>query len=172
MINMTLTMHEASVPVFRQMLTNLSVILDKANAHATEQRIDPSVLLQARLYPTMFPLVRQVQIATDHAKGATARLSGAEPPKFVDKEKSIDELKARIARTLKYVSSVPAAKFEGAEARTILLTIGSRQMELQGKNYLLGFALPNFFFHMTTAYDILRHNGLDIGKRDFLGPGA
>jgi len=169
MTNMTLTIYQASVPVFRQMLTSLSAILDKANAHATEQRIDPSVLLQARLYPNMLPLVRQVQIATDHAKGAAARLSGAEPPKFADEEKTIDELKARIARTLEYISSVPAAKFDGSEALTISLKIGSNQMELQGESYLLGFALPNFFFHVTTAYDILRHNGLDIGKRDFLG---
>lgn len=151
---MALTMHEASVPVFRQMLTSLSAILDKAAAYAAEKKIDPAVLLQARLYPDMLPLVSQVRIATDHAKGAAARLSGAEPPKFADEEKTFDELKARIARTLDYVGSVPAAKMDGAETRTIAL---------------LGFALPNFFFHVTTAYAILRNQGLAVGKRDFIG---
>lgn len=166
---MPLSMYQASVPVFRQMLASLAAILDKADAFATEKRIDPSVLLQARLYPDMLPLVRQVQIACDHAKGATARLSGAEPPKFADEEKTFAEIKARIARTLDYISSVPAANVDGSESRAISLKVGSNQVELQGQSYLLGFALPNFFFHVTTAYAILRHNGLDIGKRDFLG---
>lgn len=166
---MPLTMYQVSVPVFRNILTNLSAILDKANAYAAEKRIDPSVLLQARLYPDMFPLVRQVQIASDHARNATARLSGAEPPRFADDEQSIDELKARIARTLDYISSVPAEKIDGSEARTISIKMGPNQREFQGQSYLLGFALPNFFFHVTTAYDILRHVGLNISKRDFIG---
>lgn len=166
---MSITMYQASVPVFRQILTSLSAILDKAGADADEKKIDPAVLLQARLYPNMFPLVRQVQIATDHAKGAAARLSGAEPPKFADEEKTIDALKSRIAKTLDYLSSVPAEKIDSSEARTISLKVGPKQMTFPGQSYLLGYALPNFFFHVTTAYDILRHNGVDIGKRDFIG---
>jgi hypothetical protein len=166
---MPLTMYEVSVPMFRQMLSALSSVLDKAAAYAAEKKIEPSVLLQARLFADMLPLTSQVQIATDHAKGATARLSGGEPPKFADAEKTVEELKARIAKTLDYIGSVAAAKMDGAEDRQISLKIGGLQLDFTGRQYLLGFALPNFFFHVTTAYDILRHQGVPIGKRDFVG---
>jgi len=169
---MSLTMYQASVPVFRQMLTSLSAILDKAAAYAAEKKIDPNTLLTARLYPNMFTLTRQIQTATDHAKGATARLAGIEVPKFADEEKTFDELKARIAKTLDFIGSVSATKFDGSEERTISLKAGPRELSFKGQTYLLGFALPNFFFHVTTAYDILRHNGLDIGKGDFIGKPA
>lgn len=166
---MSLTMYQASVPVFRQMLTALSGVLDKAATYAAERKIDPAVLLQARLFPDMLPATKQVQIATDHAKGAAARLSGGEPPRFADEEKTIDELKARIARTLDYLRSVTPASMDGSETRTITLKIGDMQLEFVGERYLFGFALPNFFFHVTTAYDILRHQGVPLGKRDFIG---
>lgn len=166
---MSLTMYQASVPVFRQMLTSLSAILDKAAAYAAERRIDPNTLLTARLYPNMFTLTRQVQTACDHAKGATARLAGIEVPKFADEEKTFDELKARIAKTLDFIGSVSATNFDGSEGRQVSLKAGPTELSFKGQTYLLGFALPNFLFHVTTAYDILRHNGLDIGKRDFIG---
>jgi hypothetical protein len=151
------------------MLKALSANLDKAVAHAQAKKIDPSVLVNARLAPDMFPLSRQVQIATDHAKGATARLSGRENPKYEDTESTIDELKARIAKTLDFVSSVPAAEIDGSEEKDITLTIGGQPRTLKGQRYLLHNALPNFFFHVTTAYDILRHNGVEVGKRDYMG---
>jgi hypothetical protein len=162
-----LSMYQASVPVFLQMLKALSAILDKAGAAA-----DPQELVGARLAPDMFPLARQVQIATDHAKGAAARLAGREVPKFDDDETSFEALKARIAKTIDFVRSVPAAEIEGSEEREVSLTIGGQPMTFTGQRYLLHFALPNFFFHVTTAYDILRHKGLPIGKRDFMGPVA
>jgi hypothetical protein len=162
-------MSQASQPVFLQMLKALSANLDKAAAHATAKKIDPSVLVNARLAPDMFPLSRQVQIATDHAKGATARLSGRENPKYEDTESTIDDLKARIAKTLAFVSSVPAAEIDGSEDKDITLTIGGQPRTLKGQRYLLHNALPNFFFHVTTAYDILRHNGVEVGKRDYMG---
>jgi uncharacterized protein len=166
---MSLTMFDASVPVFEKMLANLSRILSKAEAYAVEKRLDPAVLLQARLYPDMFPLVRQIQTACDHAKGATARLAGLEPPAFSDDERTFDEISGRIAKTLKYVGSVAPASFDDAAFRKIEIKLGSREMQFEAKHYLFGFALPNFFFHVTTAYDILRHGGLNIGKRDYLG---
>jgi hypothetical protein len=151
------------------MLKALSANLDKAAAFAQARKVDPSVLVNARLAPDMFPLSRQVQIATDHAKGATARLSGRENPKFEDIESTIDELKARIARTIDFVMSVPAGEIDGSEERDITLTIGGQPRTLKGQTYLLHNALPNFFFHVTTAYDILRHNGVEVGKRDYMG---
>jgi hypothetical protein len=162
-------MYQASVPVFDRMLTNLSAILDKAEAYAAEEGLDLSGLLQARLHPDMFPLIRQIQIASDAAKGATARLSGSEPPKFPDEEQTIDEIRARIAKTRDYIRSVPAAKFDASETRQITLNLGSGTIELTGQIFLLNVALPNFFFHVTTAYGILRHNGIPLGKRDYLG---
>jgi hypothetical protein len=155
--------------VFDAMLRNLSAILDKTQAYAAEKSLDLSGLLQARLHPEMFPFIRQIQAASDAAKGATARLSGSEPPRFPDDEQTIDEIRARITKTLDYIRSVPAAKFDGSESRTITLNLGSGQTELNGQTYFLRFALPNFFFHVTTAYGILRHNGIPLGKRDFLG---
>lgn len=166
---MPLSMSQASVPVFQHMLKALSTILDKAAAHAKETGADPDTLLSARLAPDMFPLTRQVQIATDHAKGASARLSGRENPKFEDDETTFEALKARIAKTLAFVASVPASEIDGSETREVTLTIGGKPMTLTGQQYLLHFAMPNFYFHVTTAYDILRHKGVAIGKGDFMG---
>ena len=166
---MTLSLHDASVPIFRQMLAALSHILDKAAAQASESGINPATLIEARLAPDMFPLARQVQIATDHAKGATARLAGQDLPSYADDETTFAELKARIEKTLAFIESVPAAAMQGADTRDIVLKIGGRELRFDGRSYLLHFALPNFFFHVTTAYAILRANGIEIGKRDFLG---
>jgi hypothetical protein len=166
---MTLSMYQASVPVFLQGLKNMGAILDKAAAHAAERKIDPAVLMNARLAPDMFPLVRQVQIACDHAKGAAARLSGLEVPKFEDVETSFDELQERIARVAEFVRSVDPARFDSAEEREVTLPIGGQPRTFTGQVYLLHFALPNFYFHLTTAYAILRHNGIVLGKRDFIG---
>ncbi len=166
---MPLSMYQASVPVFLQMLTALSAILDKAAAHAASNGMDPEELLQARLAPDMFAFVQQVQIATDHAKGAAARLAGREVPKFEDREKSFDELKARIARIMDFISSVEVSEIDGSEEREITLSLRTRTLNLSGQKYLLHFALPNFFFHVTTAYDILRHKGVPLGKGDFMG---
>jgi len=166
---MTLSMYQASVPVFLQGLKNLSIILDKAAAEAPERGLEASALLQQRLAPDMFPLVRQVQIASDHAKGATARLAGLEIPKFEDTEASFDELKQRLSRVRDFVLGVAADRIDGSEERDIVLRIGGQDMTFKGQTYLLYFALPNFYFHLTTAYGILRHNGIALGKRDFIG---
>lgn len=166
---MTISMYEASAPRFVNMLRNLSAILARAEVHAAARKIAPEVLLSARLFPDMFPLSKQVQIACDHAKGAVARLAGVEVPGFADNEQSFAELQERIARTIAFVESVDAAQVNGSEARDIALSIGGQQLQFQGMQYLLGFALPNFHFHLVTAYNILRHNGVDIGKRDFIG---
>jgi hypothetical protein len=166
---MTLSMYQASVPVFLQGLSSLSAILDKAAAQAAERKIDPSFLLNDRLAPDMLPFARQVQIASDHAKGATARLAGVEVPKFEDVEKTFDELKQRLSRVSEFVRGFDAAQIDGSEEREITLPIGGNTMTFSGQAYLLHFALPNFFFHQTTAYAILRHNGIAIGKRDFIG---
>lgn len=151
-------------------MNNLSAILDKAAASAEARKFDPSVLLAARLAPDMFPLVRQVQIACDFAKGPMARLAGIENPKFEDVETTFGELKARIARTIDFVNNVPEASFGGAEDRDISIQAGSQTLEFKGLPYLVGFALPNLNFHLAMAYAILRHNGVDIGKRDYIGP--
>lgn len=166
---MPLSMSQASQPVFTQMLKALSANLDKAAAHAKAKGIDPSELVSASLAPDMFPLSRQVQIATDHAKGASARLSGRENPKFEDTEATLDELKARIAKAIDFVASVPASEIDGSEAKDITITVGGQPRTLKGERYLLHNALPNFFFHVTTAYDILRHKGVEVGKRDYMG---
>jgi hypothetical protein len=166
---MSLSLQTMSVPIFVKTLGNLAAILDKAAAHAEARKIDPAVLLNARLYPDMFPLIRQVQLASDFAKGSSARLAGQEPPKYEDMEKTIPELKARIARTIEYLQALDAAKFAGAETREITLKIRDTEQKYAGLSYLSHVALPNFFFHATTAYDILRHNGVELGKRDFIG---
>ena len=166
---MTLSMYQASIPAFQRMLTNLSAILDKAAAYAAERKIDPSVLLQSRLFPDMFPLVRQIQLTADFAKGAAARLAGVEPPKFEDNETTIDALKARLAKTADYLKGFKPAQIDGQEERVITIPIGGNSMSFKGQPYLLHFALPNFHFHAATAYDILRHCGVPLGKRDFLG---
>ncbi len=166
---MPISMYQASVPVFQRTLSALDKILDKAAAYAEERKIDPAVLVGARLYPDMFPLSRQVQIATDHAKGASARLAGLPVPSFEDAEKSFPELKARIAKTLALIATVKPEQIDGSEGRDITLKAGPRELSFKGQEYLLFFALPNFYFHATTAFGILRHNGVPIGKLDFLG---
>jgi uncharacterized protein len=166
---MSLTMYQASVPVFTRMLTNLAAILSKAEAHAAARKIEPEVLLNTRLYPDMLALVRQVQLAADFAKGAGARLAGIEVPKYADEEASFEELRQRIGKTLDFLKGLKTAQIEGSEEREITLTIAGEPMTFTGQAYLLFFAVPNFYFHVTTAYDILRHCGIEIGKRDFIG---
>ena len=160
----------ASIPVFEIGLNALSVILDKAEAHAEAKKIDPTVLLNARLFPDMFPLTRQVQIACDQAKNGAARLAGLEPPKYEDNEKTLAELKARIAKALAYVKTLDAKAIDVATDRQVTFPLGpNNKGHMKGADYLNHFVLPNFYFHLTTAYDILRHCGLEVGKRDFLG---
>lgn len=166
---MSISMYQASVPVFQRQLGNLDLILDKAAASAAARKIDPSVFLSARLSPDMFTLTRQVQIATDHAKGAPARLAGVAPPKFEDNEASFADLKARIAKTLAFIGGLSASQIDGSEDRAITLQAGPRELNFKGQAYLLEFALPNFYFHYAMTYAILRHNGVDVGKTDFLG---
>jgi hypothetical protein len=166
---MSLSMSQASIPVFVQLLTAASNVLDKAAAHAEAKKIDPSVLLATRIFPDMFPLSRQIQIATDQAKGGAARLAGLEVPKYEDNEKTIDELKARIAKTIAFVQSIDAAKIDGTEDKDLKIPLGPTERAFKGQAYLINFVLPNFYFHLTTAYNILRHCGVEIGKRDYLG---
>lgn len=167
---MTLSVHAISVPVFVRALTQLSAILDKAAAHCEAKKIDPAVLLGMRLYPDMFPLTRQVQIACDFAKGASARLAAQEVPKWEDKESNIPELKARIQKTIDFVQGLPAAAIEAAPGRRITVTMRGEDKTFDAMTYLLQMALPNFWFHSTTAYAILRHAGVELGKKDFIGP--
>ena len=166
---MNISMYQASAPRFANTLTNLAAILDKAKAHAAAKKIDEQVMLSLRLYPDMFALARQVQIACDSAKGAVARLAGVEIPKHEDTEKSFDELKERIARTLAFIATVKAAQIDGSEEKEVVLKLQGKDVPFKGMQYLLGFAWPNFYFHAATAYDILRHNGVEVGKRDFIG---
>ena len=166
---MSLSMYEASAPRFIHMLSNLDAILVKAEAHAAAKKIDPAVLLNSRLFPDMFALMRQIQIATDHAKGAVARLAGVEVPKFEDTEQSFEDIRARLAKTIAFVESFKAAQIDGSEDKTISLKVGGQERSFDGMNYLVGFAMPNFYFHLVTAYNILRHNGVEIGKRDYMG---
>jgi uncharacterized protein len=166
---MAISMYQASVPAFLQMLNSLSVILGKAEAFAAERKIDPAVLLGYRLAPDMFPLTRQVQIATDHAKGCCARLAGVDVPKYADDETSFADLRARIARTIAFVQGFKPGDIDGSEERDLTITAGPRELRFTGQQYLVNFVLPNFYFHVTTAYNILRHCGLPIGKRDYLG---
>jgi hypothetical protein len=166
---MSVTLYQVSVPVFKRMLGNLSAFLTKAEAHATARKIDPSVLLQARLFPDMFPLTKQVQIACDFAKGAAARLAGVDVPKYDDTETTFEDLRARIAKTVSFVESCKAAQIEGSESRPISLTMGGKSYSFNGLDYLNNMVFPNFYFHVTTAYDILRHNGVELGKADFVG---
>ncbi len=166
---MSLTMYQASIPGFLRMLGNLSAILDKAAAHAEAKKIDPAVFINARLAPDMFPLSRQVQIATDMVKGCAARLAGIEVPRYEDNETTFADLQARIAKTKTFIQSVSAAQIDGSEERPITLKFGSRELNFLGQAYLLDFVLPNFHFHLTTTYAILRHNGVEIGKMDYVG---
>ncbi len=166
---MSLSVYQSSVPVFERSLAALSVILDKAAAHAEARKFDPAIYVTTRLRPDMFGLARQVQAACDGAKNGSARLAGAEPPKFEDKEATIEELKARIQATLDFLKTIDPKALDGAADREIVLPLGPNKMKMVGANYLLHFVLPNFYFHLTTAYDILRFSGVEIGKRDFLG---
>jgi hypothetical protein len=162
-------MHQVSVPIFLKTLGNLSAILDKAAAFAAEKKVDPAVLLGYRLTPDMLNFTSQVQNAADHAKRATARLAGIEAPPYEDNEASFADLKARIDKTVAFIETLQPAQIDGSEAREITLKTGSGTRVLTGQTYLLHNALPNFFFHVTTAYAILRHCGVPIGKRDFIG---
>ncbi len=166
---MSLSMYQASVPTFTQMLGALSGVLDKAQAHAVAKKFDPAVLLSARLAPDMLPFSRQVQLASDFAKGATARLAAAEVPSWQDGEKTFAELQERIRKTLDFVQSFKPAQIDGSEDRDVKISIAGQPVVFKGQPYLFGFVLPNFYFHATTAYAILRHNGVELGKRDFVG---
>jgi hypothetical protein len=167
---MPISMYRASVPLFVQTLTALEKILDKAEAHCAAKKIDPAALLNARLYPDMFPFTRQVQVCCDFAKNAVARLSGTEAQKIADEEKSFAELKARVAKTIEIVKAVKPEQIDGSEEREVTFPIAGQPVTFKGEAYLVGSVLPNFYFHAATAYDILRHNGVELGKRDFLGP--
>ena len=162
-------MYAATVPPIIRSLTNLRSILEKAFVYAEAKKIDPSILLNARLYPDMFPLSRQVQIATDVGKGAVSRLAGLEPPKYEDNEMTFPELLARLDKTIALLESFKPEQIDGSEDKTIILPMHDRTVTFKGLPYLLDFVLPNVFFHVTTAYAILRHNGVEIGKKDFLG---
>ncbi|MBS7663391.1 DUF1993 domain-containing protein [Pseudomonas lalucatii] len=166
---MSLSMYHASIPVFVRQLNNLSTILGLAASDAEARKIEPSVLLNARLAPDMFPLVRQVQIACDSAKAGVALLAGVEAPSHADDETSFAELQARIGKTLEFLQAVSSAQLDGSEARTVTLKRRDKETQFLGQAFLLDHVLPNFYFHYTTAYAILRHNGVAIGKRDFLG---
>jgi len=166
---LTISMYQASAPRFVNILKNLSAILDKAQAHVEAKKIEPTVLTSFRLYPDMLPMSRQVQIATDTAKAAMARLAGVEIPKYEDTEQTFEELKARIAKTIEFVNGFKPTQIDGTDAKEIVIKLGGNDTKLTGMQYLLGHAHPNFYFHVTTAYDILRHNGVEIGKRDYIG---
>jgi uncharacterized protein len=166
---MSINLYDVSIPVLIRGLTNLTVIIEKAAEHAAAKKIDPVVLAQARLYPDMFPLARQVQITCDTAKGAAARLAGIEIPKHEDNEVNLADLKYRVAKTLDFLKSVSAEKFNGAETRAIEIKGPNRTLNFTGLAYLNNFVLPNFFFHEAMTYALLRHNGVEIGKGDFLG---
>jgi hypothetical protein len=166
---MTISMYQASVPVMARMFGHLSAILTKAEEDATARKIEPSVFLNARLAPDMHPLTRQIQIASDAAKGGVARLAGIDVPSFADDETSFSELQARIKKTVDFLESVTPAQIDGSEEKTITLKFPGREVSFPGQVFLLNFTLPNFFFHVTMAYAILRHNGVAVGKMDFLG---
>jgi hypothetical protein len=166
---MSFSMYAASVPVFKQILTALSANIAKAEAYATEKKIEPNALLQARLFPDMFNFVRQVQVAADFAKGASARLAGVDVPKYEDNEQTFAQLQERIAKTLAFIEGLPREAIEGAEDADITVGSGEKTRHFKGAPYLVHYALPHFYFHATTAYDILRHNGVEIGKKDFIG---
>ncbi len=168
--SMTSPLYTASIPVMQQMLRALSDVLKKAEDHAAQRNIDPNALLQARLFPDMFPLVRQVQIASDFSKGIASRLAGAEVPSWPDTETSFADLQALIAKALAHLESFQAAQFDLSESRDIVLRPGTpKEKKLTASAYLLHYGLPQFFFHVTTAYAILRHNGVEVGKRDYMG---
>jgi len=167
---MTSAIYTCSVPVFKQLLTALKGILTQTGAHAAAKSMEPDAFLQARLYPDMFPLVKQVQIATDFARGVSARLAGVDVPIFEGKENSFSDLDELLTQTLKFLDSVTPSQFEGSETREVVLRPGTpKEKKLSGQAYLSNYGLPQFLFHVTTAYALLRHNGVPIGKRDFMG---
>ena len=167
---MKITVQAATVDVFANSLTSLSALLEKALANASARKFEPSVLFNARLAPDMFPLSRQVQIACDLAKNSVSRLAALEPPRFEDNEKTLEELRTRIARTIDYMKGIPASAFEGSEDRDLKVPAGpDKFLDFKGLDFVQRWAIPNVFFHITTAYAILRHNGVDIGKKDFIG---
>ena len=166
---MKISMYQASVPTFVRALNNLAAILEKAGAHAEAKKIDPAVLINSRLYPDMFTLAKQVQIASDAAKGGAARLAQLAPPAYEDNEASLPELVARLRKTVAYLETLKPEQIDGSEDRTVTWKTQTSTKSMQGMPYLLNHLLPNVFFHVTTAYDILRHNGIEIGKQDFLG---
>jgi hypothetical protein len=167
---MPLSMHQASVTLFTRTLTALGAILDKAAAHAEAKKIEPDALLTARLSPNMFTFTKQVQLATDFAKGPVSRLAGIDIPKYADEEKTFAELKVRIAKTIAYIKTVKPEQVDAAADKDVTFPAGpEKTLTLPGSQYLLAVALPNFFFHVTTAYDLLRHNGVELGKLDFIG---
>ena len=167
---MAISMHSASVPIFVRMLGNLTTWLDKAESHAAARKFDTSVYLSARIAPDMLPFTNQIQIACDAVKFGIARLSGVEAPKFADDEASLADLRTRVRKTIDFIQSVPAAQIDGTEAKDVVVPRRDGSMTLKGETYLKTFVLPNFFFHVTTAYALLRHNGVELGKADFLGP--
>lgn len=166
---MSISMYQISVPVFTRMLTNLIAIIEKAAAHCEEKKIDPSVLINYRLYPDMFAFAKQIQIATDAAKNGTAYLAGAEPPKFENTELTFPELIERVRKTIAFVNTFKPEQIDGTEEKDVVIKRGETTVTYKGQAYLLNRVLPNFFFHITTAYDILRHNGVELGKKDYLG---
>ena len=166
---MSISMYQASVPRFVNILGNLSNILDKAQAHVDAKKLDDASLTAYRLFPDMLPMARQVQIACDTAKGVVARLAGIEIPAYEDNEKTLAELKARFAKTIAFIQTVKQAQIDGTEDKAIVTKRGDKETHYKGMQFLLGHAVPNFYFHVTTTYNILRHNGVEIGKRDFLG---
>lgn len=167
---MTISLYAASIPVFKQILNSMNDVLSKAEEHAAAKNIDPNALLQARLFPDMFPLIRQVQIASDFARGVSARLAGADVPKFDDTEQTFADLHELIAKTLAFVDAFTPVQIDGNEDRVIVTRPGTpKEKKFTGQSYLLGYGLPQFFFHATTAYALLRHNGVEVGKRDFMG---
>jgi uncharacterized protein len=166
---MMISMYLASIPTLIHTLSNLVSILQKGAVHAESRKFDPTVLINSRLYPDMLPFSRQIQIATDNAKGCAARLAGLEPPKYEDTEASFPELIARVQKTIDYLKTFKPEQIDGSEDKTISLPLRNNVMTFQGMPYLLNFVLPNVYFHVTTAYDILRHNGVELGKQDFIG---
>jgi hypothetical protein len=166
---MTISMYQASVPVFIRMLNNLAAILEKAAVHCEEKKIDPAVLISYRLYPDMFAFAKQVQVASDAAKNGAAYLAGAEPPRFENTEQTFPELIDRVRQTIDFVNSFAPEQIDGSEEKEVTIQRGETKVTYRGQEYLLNRVLPNFYFHITTAYDILRHNGVELGKRDYLG---
>lgn len=168
-LNMSLSMYQASIPLLARMLNNLSGILTKAASHAANKKIDESIFINARLTPDMFHLARQIQVASDTAKGCAARLSGIDVPSYADTETTFAELQERLSKTIQFLESITSTQVDGSEQRSITLSFPNATLEFTGQDYLLKFVLPNFFFHISMAYAILRHHGVDIGKMDFLG---